>query len=220
MSAAAPWCAVAKGRAQAHSRRLVWMKRSALPRVRGVSGRVRSWRSASPLQAWRQWWLRYAEPLSVMTRSTRAWLPGSTTEVGPERRAPTVEVGIASSRAIAGSLSRCRRRRSISATRAAGTWWGHRCGAELRSVSAPFRRRDRARASDTPAVPTVPRPRLPTPPSSPVRSPAAPAGATLRRQTGILVHVHRGDLPLSTDSLATDSLTGLSRMNNLHSNHN
>jgi hypothetical protein len=35
----------------------------------------------------------------------------------------------------------------------------------------------------------------------------------------IVVHVHPGDLPLSAASLATDSLTGLPRMNNLHGNH-
>jgi hypothetical protein len=42
----------------------------------------------------------------------------------------------------------------------------------------------------------------------------------LRRQTRILVHVHPGDPPISADSVATDSLTGLPRMNNLHGNHN
>ena len=36
----------------------------------------------------------------------------------------------------------------------------------------------------------------------------------MRHQTRILVHVHPGDLPLSPASVATDSLTGLPRMNN------
>jgi hypothetical protein len=43
--------------------------------------------------------------------------------------------------------------------------------------------------------------------------------STLRRQTRILMHVHPGDLPISAESVATRSLTGLPRMNNLHSNH-
>jgi hypothetical protein len=41
---------------------------------------------------------------------------------------------MASWRAIAGPLRRWRRRRSISATRAAGTWWRQRLGAELRGA--------------------------------------------------------------------------------------
>jgi hypothetical protein len=44
--------------------------------------------------------------------------------------------------------------------------------------------------------------------------------STLGRQTRILVHVHPGDLPLSAASVATASLIGPPRMNNLHSNHN
>jgi hypothetical protein len=44
--------------------------------------------------------------------------------------------------------------------------------------------------------------------------------STLRHQTRILVHVHPGDLLISAGSVATDSLTGLPRMNNLRSNHN
>jgi hypothetical protein len=53
-----------------------------------------------------------------------------------------------------------------------------------------------------------------------VRDPMHQQESTLRRQTGILVHVHPGDLPINADSFATDSsLTGLARMSNLHSNH-
>jgi hypothetical protein len=46
---------------------------------------------------------------------------------------PVVEAGMASWCAIAAPLMRCRRKRSFSATRAAGTLWRPRCGAELRS---------------------------------------------------------------------------------------
>ena len=84
----------------------------------------------------------------------------------------------------------------------------------------PSRRPDSARAGGTPGVATIPRgagcrrhrPTL-------VRHPLYQQESTLRHQTRILVHVHPGDLPISADSLATDSLTGLPRMNNLHSNH-
>src|SRR4029453_18423 len=41
--------------------------------------------------------------------------------------------------------------------------------------------------------------------------------STLRHQTRILVHVHPGDLLVSAGSVATGSLTGLARMNNLAS---
>ena len=51
------------------------------------------------------------------------------------------------------------------------------------------------------------------------RDPLRQQGSTLRHQTGILVHVHPGDLPLSPASVPTDSLTGVPRMNNLHGKH-
>jgi hypothetical protein len=41
--------------------------------------------------------------------------------------------------------------------------------------------------------------------------------STLRRQPRILGHVHPGDLPIIAASVATHSLTRLSRVNNLHS---
>ena len=84
----------------------------------------------------------------------------------------------------------------------------------------PSRRRDSARASGKPAVPTVPQRRRPTPPSSPgLDHPLHQQESTLRRQTRILVHVHPGDLPISAATVASRSLTGPARMNNLHSNH-
>jgi hypothetical protein len=43
--------------------------------------------------------------------------------------------------------------------------------------------------------------------------------STLRHQTRILVHVHPGDLPIRPATVASRSLTGPVRMNNLHSNH-
>src|SRR5438067_8891757 len=42
--------------------------------------------------------------------------------------------------------------------------------------------------------------------------------STWRRQARILVNVHPGDPPIMSVSVATHSLTGLPRMNNLHSN--
>jgi hypothetical protein len=42
--------------------------------------------------------------------------------------------------------------------------------------------------------------------------------STLRRQARILVNVHPGDPSIIAASVATHSLTGLTRMNNLHSN--
>jgi len=42
--------------------------------------------------------------------------------------------------------------------------------------------------------------------------------STLRRQAGILLDVHPGDPPIIAASVATHSLAGLLRMNNLHSN--
>jgi hypothetical protein len=41
--------------------------------------------------------------------------------------------------------------------------------------------------------------------------------STLRREARILVQVHPGDLPIIAVSVATHSLTGLPRVNNLHS---
>jgi hypothetical protein len=52
-----------------------------------------------------------------------------------------------------------------------------------------------------------------------VRDPMHQQESTLRHQTGILVHVHPGNLPINADSFATDSLAGPARMNNLHGNH-
>jgi hypothetical protein len=46
------------GRAWAHSRKDVRIRHSALPLVRGVSGRVRIWRSPAGAQAVRKAWLR------------------------------------------------------------------------------------------------------------------------------------------------------------------
>jgi hypothetical protein len=76
--------------------------------------------------------------------TTRGWLPGPPAVGGPERRAgdpmadrldpPELLVSMCSS--SLGPLRRWRRRRSISAMRAAGTPWRQRCGAELRSISA------------------------------------------------------------------------------------
>ena len=43
------------GLREAHSLRLVWMNRSALPLVRGVWGLLRMWRSLKVPQAYRQW---------------------------------------------------------------------------------------------------------------------------------------------------------------------
>jgi hypothetical protein len=43
--------------------------------------------------------------------------------------------------------------------------------------------------------------------------------STLGRQARILMDVHPGDPPITSVSVATHSLTGLLRMNNLHSNH-
>jgi hypothetical protein len=42
--------------------------------------------------------------------------------------------------------------------------------------------------------------------------------STRWRQARILVNVHPGDPPITPVSVATHSLTGLPRMNNLHSN--
>ncbi len=83
-------------------------------------------------------------------------------------------------RAIAGPLRRCRRQRSISATRAAGTSCRQCLGAELRSTSAasPAGAIAREPAVSLPFA-TVPPHRRPTPPSSPGPSPAAPAGVDL-----------------------------------------
>ncbi len=117
---------------------------------------------------------------------------------------------MASLLAIWGPLSLWRRRRSISAMRAAGTSWGQRLGAELRSISA---------AVTAGAIAREPAVRLPLRQSGRAGGrahrpalldhPPHQQESTLGRQTGILVQVHPGDLPLSADRLATDSLTGL-----------
>jgi hypothetical protein len=52
-----------------------------------------------------------------------------------------------------------------------------------------------------------------------VRDPLHQQESTLRHQTRILVHVHPDALPLRAASLATRTLTGPVRMNNVHSNH-
>jgi hypothetical protein len=78
---------------------------------------------------------------------------------------------------------------------------------------------DTARASGKPVAATVPPRRRPTYRPTLVCHPLHQQESTSGRETRILVHVHPGDLPLSTDSLATNSLIRVPRMNNLHGNH-
>src|SRR5437016_11672076 len=50
------------------------MRRSTLPLVRGVYGRVRMWRTFMEAQRWLQALDRKGEPLSVITRSMRTFI--------------------------------------------------------------------------------------------------------------------------------------------------
>jgi hypothetical protein len=116
----------------------------------------------------------------------RAWRPGPTAVVGPERRADR--------RDRHGQLTRERRAAQALAPRAlAATRGRHLASTALRRRAAVDQRCRPAgaiaRASDKPAVPTLRRRRLPTPPSSQVRHPLHRQASTLRHRTRILVPV-------------------------------